>query len=269
MKALFLTLIVLTSNLLASQYLIFGAISTVEPHLMELKLTPLMKEIEKVTGKKVKFQTGYDYTDTINKFANGTFDIGYIGPIPYIKTQDINPHALEILAGIKNSKKSPFRSVIISKKGSKFKKLEDLKNTSFAFGSPKSTLSYYVPKHMLVTSGTLKDIKEYHFLGRHDKVAQYVIMGKFAAGAIKQSIANKYSKYLQIIATSNAMPGFTIVANKKLDKKLRIKIKKLLLNLKNIDALKKIKKSAIGFEKRKDSDYDELRLIMREVDSYK
>lgn len=266
MKALFLTLIILTSNILASQQLVFGAISTVEPHLMELKLTPLMKEIEKATGKKVKFQTGYDYTDTINKFADGTFDIGYIGPAPYIKAHAINPHALEILAGIKNSKKNPFRSVIISKKGSKFKKCADLKNTSFAFGSPKSTLSYYVPKYMLIKSGIMKDIQSYHFLGRHDKVAQYVIMGKFPAGAIKQSIANKYAKYLQVITVSEAMPGFIIVANKKLDKKLRLKIKNMLLNLKNIDAIKKVKKSATGFEKRKDSDYDKLRVIMEEVE---
>jgi len=260
MKTLFLIFVVFLTQLIASQILTFGVISTVNPDIMKHKLKPLMREIEKTTGKKVKFQTGYDYTDTINKFADGTFDIGYIGPVPYIKTQDINPHALEILAGIKNSKKSPFRSVIISKKGSKFKKLKDLKNTSFAFGSPKSTLSYYIPKHILVTSGTMKDIKNYHFLGRHDKVAQYVIMGKFAAGAIKQSIATKYSKYLQIIVASKPMSGFMIVANKKLNKQLVQQIKTMLLN---------IQKLPEKFELRTDRDYNELRKIIKEIDSYK
>ena len=45
----------------------------------------IMKEIEKACGKKLVFKTGYDYSDTINKFADGTFDIGIIGPAPYIK----------------------------------------------------------------------------------------------------------------------------------------------------------------------------------------
>ena len=228
-----------------------------------------MRKIEKATGKKLVFQTGYDYADTINKFADGTFDIGYIGPAPYVKVQNINPNALTILAGVKNSKNKPFRSVIISKKGSKFIKYSDLKNTKFAFGSPNSTLSYYVPRYMLENSNTMRKIKRYNFLGRHDKVAQYVIMGKFAAGAVKQSIANKYSKYLQVIATSEAMPGFIIVANKKLDKKTTLKIKKLLLNLKDISALKKLKKSAVGFEEREDKDYDNLRKMMKRVESYK
>jgi phosphonate transport system substrate-binding protein len=269
MKALVLTLLIITSQLIASQKLVFGAISTIEPHLMQVKLEPLMKEIEKACGKKLVFKTGYDYSDTINKFADGTFDIGLIGPAPYIKTQNINPNALIILAGIKNSNENPFRSVIVSKKGSKFKKYTDLKDTNFAFGSPNSTLSYYVPRYMLENSQTINKIKRYHFLGRHDRVAKYVIMGKFAAGAIKQSIANKYSKYLQVIATSEAIPGFMIVANKKLDKKLILKIQNLLLNFKNISAIKKIKKTATGFEARKDKDYDKLRKIMKEVDAYK
>ena len=236
---------------------------------MQKKLTPLMKEIEKTTHKRVVFQTGYNYADTINKFADGTFDIGYIGPVPYIKVKNQNKDALVLLAGIKNSKKSPFRSVIISKKGSKYLKYKDLKNTNFAFGSPNSTLSYYVPKYMLEKEKIDKDINRYYFMGRHDKVAQYVIMGRYAAGAVKQSVATKYAKYLQVIATSEPFVGFAIIANKKLDPKILKKLQHLFQNFHNIAALKKIKKSAIGFEERKDSQYNKLREIMKKVDGYK
>ncbi|MCD6433923.1 MAG: phosphate/phosphite/phosphonate ABC transporter substrate-binding protein [Sulfurimonas sp.] len=269
MKAILFILILVISQLTASQNLVFGTISTIDPILMETKLTPLIKEIEKVTRTNIKFQTGYDYASTIDKFADGTFDIGFIGPAPYIHAKNINPEALKIVAGIKNSKKHPYRSVIVSKKGSKFLKYSDLKDKKFAFGSPESTLSYYVPKAMLINSNTLKELKYYDFLGRHDRVAQYVIMGKYSAGAVKQSIANKYSKYLQTIATSQSMPGFMIVANSKLDKNLILKIKNMLLNLKDKKIIQKIKKSAVGFEEREDSEYDKLRVIMDSVDSYK
>ena len=106
-----------------------------------------------------------------DKFTDGTFDIGLIGPAPYIRAKSINPDALKIIVGIKNSEKSPFRSVIISKKGSKFLKYSDLKGKKFAFGSPESTLSYYVPKSMLINSNTIKELKYYDLLGRHDRVA--------------------------------------------------------------------------------------------------
>ena len=265
MKAIFLLFIMFGIELMASQALVFGVISTVDPMLMKKKVQPLMYEIEKVVHKKVIFQTGYNYADTINKFANGTFDIGLIGPAPYVKAHEIDSNALEILAGIKNSKEKPFRSVIVSKKGSPFLSYKDLKNQRFAFGSPNSTLSYFVPKYMLMRSGTFDKLKRYDFLGRHDRVAQYVIMGKFAAGSIKQSIATKYEQYLQVIAISKEMPGFMIVANKKLPRSLRRKIKSFLLNMKDISSLKKIKSSAMGFEPRYDKDYDKLRKIMRKV----
>ena len=266
MKVLIFSLIILLSQVVASDKLVFGAISTIEPELMKKKLFPIMNYLEKATGKKIEFQTGYNYTDTINKFADGTFDIGYIGPAPYIKTKTINPDSINIIAGLKDKEKEPFQSVIISKKGSSILKLSDIKNHRFAFGSPESTLSYFVPMDMLIKVNVIKSIERYDFLGRHDKVAQYVIMGKYDAGAVKKSVADKYSKYLQIIAKSKPLADFMIVANSSLDKQLAKQIKDSLLSLKDTKILHSLKKSAIGFEERKDSNYDDLRIIIKNVE---
>jgi len=269
MKAITIVFLILIFQLGASDKLIFGAISTVEPELMKQRLLPIITYLETVTGKSIEFQTGYNYTDTINKFADGTFDFGYIGPSPYIKTKKINNNAIKIIVGLKNSPNSPFQSVIISKKGSQFIKLKDIKYHNFAFGSPESTLSYFIPKDILIKTGILNELKRYDFLGRHDKVAQYVIMGRYDAGAVKKSVAQKYSKYLQVIAKSKSFPDFLIVANSSLDKLLVKQIKDALLELKDYKILKSLKKSAIGFIERKDSDYDELRVIMQNVSKYK
>jgi phosphonate transport system substrate-binding protein len=269
MKLIICIFIILSFNLGASEKLIFGAISTIEPKLMEQKLLPIIEYLQKVTGRKIEFRTGYNYTDTINKFADGTFDLGYIGPSPYIKTKIINKDAINIILGLKNSNNNPFKSVLISKKGSPIQELKDIKNHTFAFGSQESTLSYFVPMDILIRANVIKNIKKYDFLGRHDKVAQYVIMGRYDAGAVKQSIAHKYSKYLQVIAKSNSFPDFLIVSGSSLDKKLIKKIKDALLNLKDNKILGSLKKSAIGFEERRDSDYDELRAIMKRVNKYK
>ena len=269
MKLIIFVLILLISQTIASDKLIFGAISTIEPDLMKKKLSPVMKYLEKATGKKIEFQTGYNYNDTINKFADGTFDIGLIGPAPYVKTKTINPDSINIIAGLKNAPGKPFQSVIISKKGSSILKLSDIKNHRFAFGSPQSTLSYFVPMDMLINAKVIKKIKRYDFLGRHDKVAQYVIMGKYDVGAVKKSVADKYSKYIQIVESSKPLADFMIVSSSSLDQKLVNKIKNALLSLKDIKTLSLLKKSIVGFEERQDSDYDDLREIILNVRTYK
>ncbi|MBN2816154.1 MAG: phosphate/phosphite/phosphonate ABC transporter substrate-binding protein [Campylobacterales bacterium] len=270
MKALITIFLVfsLCKSLTAHDTLTFGVISTVEVHLMEKKLTPLIKYLEKKTNKKIVFQSGYNYQDTINKFADGTFDIGFIGPSPYIKVKKKQPNALIILAKLENIDNNSFRSVIISKKGSSIRSLSDLSNKSFAFGSPNSTLSYYVPMKMLIDEDKLKSLEKYNFLGRHDKVAQYVIIGKYDAGAIKKSVADKYVDYLQNIATSEVYPDFLIVANSKVEQEITTKIQEALLELRDVRVLKEIKTSAIGFQKTNEDEYKELELVMKKVDDY-
>lgn len=270
MKALTIMLLILFSYkpLIAHDTLTFGVISTVEVHLMEKQLTPLINYLEKKTKKKIIFKSGYNYQDTIDKFADGTFDIGFIGPSPYIKVKEKQPKALQILAKLENVDDNSFRSVIISKKGSSIRSLSDLKSKTFAFGSPNSTLSYYVPMKMLIDEDKLKSLEKYNFLGRHDKVAQYVIMGKYDAGAIKKSVADKYADYLQNIAISKVYPDFLIVANSEIEQELRDKIQKALLELRDVRILKEIKSSAIGFKKTNEDEYKELELVMKRVDSY-
>jgi len=253
--------------LYANETLVLGATSPVESHLMEQKLTPLIKYLEEKTDKKIIFKTGYNYEDTIDKFADGTFDIGFIGPSPYIKTREKNPEALLLLAELKNSDESASRSVIISKKGSSIDSLAELENKSLAFASPHSTLSYYVPMNMLIDSDILKTVKKYSFLERHDKVAQYVIMGKYDVGAVKKSVADKYAKYLQSVQVSEVYPEFLMVANSNTDKELVKKIKKALLELKDKEVLKSIQSSAIGFKEANSSRYSKLEELMKKVDN--
>ncbi len=256
------------SHIQASDRLIFGAISTVEPKIMKKHLAPLLKYLEEATGREIEFQTGYDYYSTIEKFVDGTFDFGYIGPAPYLRAKEINPDALSICAGLQNRSGDYFHSVIVSKKGSSIVSIKDLKDVSFAFGSPASTLSYYVPMQMLIDSKVIDEIDHYDFLGRHDRVAQYIIMGKYDAGAIKESVALKYASYLQIIARSEDIPDFMIVVSNKMDKALALKIQQVLYDLKDPEILGSIKASATGFSPRSDSDYDNLRRIMKKVSMY-
>jgi len=260
-----LILIILFSTILLSETLSFGAISTVDKSIMEKKLTPLMNYISKVISKDLQFETGFDYTDTIEQFKNGHYDLGFIGPSPFIIASHNTKNKLQIIVGLNNKCHGNFHSVIVVRKNSTIKTLSDLEGKLFAFGSPKSTLSYFMPMDLLRKNNIDKKLLHYDFLGKHDKVAKYIIMGKYDAGGIKASVAKKYAKYLKVIKKTIHVPDFVIVASSKIPKQTIKKIQLALLKPEAQRLAKFIKPSATGFRLRKYSDYEELKKIMIKV----
>ncbi|MEA1981934.1 MAG: phosphate/phosphite/phosphonate ABC transporter substrate-binding protein [Campylobacterota bacterium] len=255
------------SSLLVADTLSFGVISPIDVNIMQKKISPLIKYLEKETGHKINFHSGRDYEDTIEKFSDSTYHLGYIGPAPYILATNKNKN-LNILAGISSSKQGTSQSEIIVKKGSSLKSLDQLEGKVMAYGSPYSTLSYFLPKYMLSQKKIDTKLKNEHFLGGHDRVAEYIIMGRYDAGAVKSSVASAYSKYIDVIASSEQIHDFSVVANKELDQKIQDDIQKALYRLKDKSVLQSINKSATGFTQRVDSDYDNLRVIMEKVNQY-
>jgi phosphonate transport system substrate-binding protein len=257
MKNILLFLLLLT-QLYSQEKLLFGVTATTDMKLLKEQLSPLLYHLEKETGRKIEIQSGFDYADTIKKFSDGGFHLGYIGPIPYIKATQKKPQALEIVAGVKEMGSIPFQTAIVVRKDSFIESLADLQRCSFAFGSPLSTLSYYAPYDILEQNNVLEKLLRYDFLGRHDRVAQYVIMGKYDAGALMHSIAHKYKEYLKIIALSQKMPNFSIVLNTHVDRDLQQKIKQALKSFENSDTF--------GLEEREDKDYASLRALIERVE---
>jgi len=260
----FLTILITAVFLVAGEATL-GAISTVENAIMQKRLTPLMRCISKVVKKDLKFVTGFDYSGTILHFKRGDYDFGFIGPSPFIFVTKDDKKRLKIIAGLDNKYGGNFHSVIVVRKDSNITKLSDLKGKIFAFGSPKSTLSYFLPMYELLRRNIVEKLSNYIFLGKHDRVAKYVIMGKCDAGGIKESVAKRYSKYLKIIHKSQPIPDFLVVASSKIPDELVKKIKIALLKKEAIKVAKAIKPSATGFRKRSYEDYQKLAEIMEIV----
>jgi phosphonate transport system substrate-binding protein len=267
MRKLILIALCMVVPLLAKDTLVFGAITTQKVTKVKKKLTPFLKYIEKQTGKKVVFKTGKNYGDTIAKFNSGEFDFGYIGPSPYViatkQAQNLN-----ILAGLETKGKPYFYGVIVAKKDNgAVNSVKDLSGKSFAFGSRKSTLSFYMPADMLMKEGVVDSLSKTDFLGKHDKVALAVIQGKFDAGGIKEAVANKYANKLKVVGKSEPVYDFMMVAHKSLDAKTQADIKAALLSLKDDKTLSSIKKGATGFIETSDSNYNHLKDVMNQVDA--
>ena len=266
---LLLSLIPCTGFAEAKKDLVFGAIAVGKVSKTKDSLQPLLDQLQKATGYTFTFKTGKDYSDTIRKFQNGEFDLGFIGPSPYIiATTGAAKDSLNILAGLETNHQPYFYAAIIAKKdNAAVSSLADLKGKKFGFGSRESTLSFYMPCKMLLDAGVFDALASYEYLGKHDKVARNVAMGGLAAGGIKESVAKKYEDSLKVIAKSAPVYDFLFVNHSSMDPGQAAEIREALLAVNDPAILSAIKSGVTGIISTSDKNYDSLRAVMKEIDA--
>lgn len=248
----------------AKHDLVFGVHPFKKPSKIYKMFKPLTEQLSKMTGYNVKIVIGKSYDDILDKYRKGEVDFGYFGPASYVQAR--KESGVVPLARIMMNGKGAFKGVIVVRNNSKIKSLSDLKGKKFAFGDKASTLSHFVPHHMLMEKNIyLKNLKYYAFTGNHDNVALNVLNGTFHAGGLKPAVANQYlAKGLKILVESEWIPEHLFAASKHLSEKQRNKLLTALLKV-DISVLKAIKGAITGVEPAKDADYDKLRQIINEV----
>lgn len=249
--------------------LVFGAIAIGKVSETRKSLTPLLEYLEKKTGEKIRFETGTDYMDTIARFQSGQFDFGFIGPSPYViaTSGEKGKDVFQIIAGLESNHKPYFQAAIIAAKNNDaIQSLADLKGKRFAFGSRQSTLSCYMPAKMLMDTGVFDTLQEYHFLGKHDKVVRDVFMGGYDGGGVQEVVARAESDRVKIVALSDPVYDFLIVAHHGMDQDLVRRLTSALIELKDPAILTSINADVTGFIPTSDANYDGLRQVMKEVD---
>ena len=207
------------------------------PSQLITRFQPLCSYLEKQTGRAIKLELASSYVDQIRRISNGSADLAYMGPTPFLRAQDhylkgqsqkLIPLAAEAING-----QVGYHSVIVVSSGSPVQFLRQLKGRSVAFGAPHSFSSHYAPRTLLAAAGLgFTDLLDYAFLGSHERVALAVLHGDFDAGGLRQSVAEKYAHRepgLKIIKTSPPLPPHLIVARPNFDKQVAGRIKEALL----------------------------------------
>ena len=250
------------------QPLILGVHPYLPPAELEKRFTPLIHYLSRQLGVPMELSISKDYETHIENIGNKIFDIAYIGPSGYVELINMyGSHTL--LARLEIAGKPYFNGYIVVKQDSNIQTLEELKGKRFAFGSPHSTMSYLVPRHMLRESGvSLESLSEYKFQGNHRNVALGVLLGEFDAGAIKEETYFKFKeKGLRSIAISPSISEHVFISRSKSFLKKYSKLQDLMYQLSKTDEgrsiLISIKKGVSGLVPVLDKDYDNLRRIMR------
>jgi len=254
------------------QVIYFSAITLYHPIVMYQRYQPLMDYLTKNTPYRFELKLSQDYRDIINFLKNNKVQVALLGGVTYLEAKK-EFSVLPILRPLGADGKPFYRCVFITRDTNKeINVISDLKGKSVAFASKLSTSGNLAPLYHLYSKGIrLQDLDQYTHLKYHDSVARDVLRGKFDAGVVIDSVANRFkNRGLKFIDVSDPIPGLPIAMRADASPRLIEAVKKALLFLDyNNPEHRRIMEKwdeefRYGFAEATDSDYD----IIREMIHY-
>lgn len=161
------------------------------------KIEPIRHGLEKRLAAagfpvSIDIQIFRDYEDAVREVIAGHVDVARMGPANYVLAKRLNP-GLKLLGMETQNHARELTGYIFVHAASPIRKLADLRGRRMAFGSSSSTTGRYFPQAALVDAGIFsRDLADFRYLGRHDKVFQVVGPAGFDAGTSNEVTFSKY-----------------------------------------------------------------------------
>jgi phosphonate transport system substrate-binding protein len=255
----------------------FSIIPTQET-IRELTLyKPVMDLLSKNTGKKIEFYMPTSYASVVEALMGKWVDVAMLGPESYVIARNKEP-SIEVFGTYSKKKDGVqeagpgYKSMLITKKGSKFTSVESLKGSVLLLVDPASTSGALIPDTVFVKDVTHVPLKQYFskvaFSGGHDLstlavadgkadaafVASHRFMNTVATGKVKIDDFN-------ILWSSPLLPQDPFVYRGTLCPALKDEIAKTFLTLESTPEGQKYLENVGSekFVKMTDKDYDIIR----------
>jgi phosphonate transport system substrate-binding protein len=171
----------------------FSIIPTQET-IRELTLyKPVMDLLAKNTGKKIEFYMPTSYASVVEALLGKWVDIAMLGPESYVIGRGKDP-TIEVFGTYSKNKDGiqeagpGYKSMLITKKGSKFTSIESLKGSVMLLVDPASTSGALIPEAVFAPKVIKMPLKQYFsrvaFSGGHDLSTLAVADGKADAAFV-------------------------------------------------------------------------------------
>lgn len=214
---------------------------------------PLHNLLSEKIGKKVDGFIATNYVGVVEALGSGSIDFALIPPFAYILAN--TKHNTEALLTSLNKHGEPgYYSIIITRKDTGIKTIEDLKGKKIAFVDPSSTSGYIIPSVILQDHSIdrEKDIQG-QFAGGHDNALQLLMNGDVDAIGTYENIIKRYAKDFDnleervvVLEKSDLIPGIALAVSSKVDEVTKSKIKEAFLSLNTDEKGKKMIKELFG-----------------------
>lgn len=217
------------------------------PHLGAGLLTdefqPFVGYLTEQLGRPTELRIVESYEKMIRLIESGEVHLGVLSPLSYVRAKKLQP-GLRLLASQVANGATTYSAYMVARTDSGILDVQGLKGKRFGFVDKLSTSGYLYPMAELKGLGIEPEtfFSEVVYAGDHEKLIQWVLEGKVAAGATSSSafniIKNKagVGQSLTIIGKSGRIPYDAVVANARLAPELVTKAQKAILRLNTQDA---------------------------------
>jgi len=211
---------------------------------------PVQAYFEKTLGVEIKWRSATDYAGVIEGLKAGKIDIARFGPASYARAWIVMNGEVEPLVGeLDKNGDFGYFSVVIVKKDSPFKTMEDLKGKKFAFADPNSTSGHQAPRYFLAEAGVDADtfFGETAFSGSHENSVMALMNGTFDGAATwyrtedRSNMTRMEGKGMiepgqwRIIWKTPRLPSSPWAMSTKMPVEMRADVKKMLMDMKTAD----------------------------------
>ncbi len=250
----------------------FALLSTENAAEITRRWGPILAQLEKDLGIKVKSVTATDYRGTIEALKFKKAEVGHLGPKSYVEASNNNYANVEPIAQLQLANGSlGYRSCLIVHSDSDMFSPEDIAGKTFAFNDPNSTSGYLVPSAFFMMDMGI-DPKKYFskvtFSGSHEASILAVANKKVEVASTNLPDLQQLTREgkaprggLRVIWVSKLIPNDPIVVRKDLSASLRSAIQESLISMKsrNPEAFKDIGAWVGNFVAADDAKYQVIR----------
>ena len=252
--------------------LTFALLSTENAAEIGRRWTPIIAQLEKDLGVKVKYTTATDYRGTIEALKFGKAQLGHLGPKSYVEASTNNYANVEPIAQLQLANGSlGYRSCLIVHADSDIFSPEDTAGKTFAFNDPNSTSGYLVPSAFFMMEMGIDPKKHFSkviFSGSHEASILAVANKKVEIASTNLPDLQQLTREgkvprggLRVIWVSRLIPNDPIVVRKDLPANLRQAVQESLITMRgrNPEVFKEIGAWLGGFVRADDAKYQVVR----------
>jgi phosphonate transport system substrate-binding protein len=250
----------------------FGLLSTENAAEITRRWAPILAQLEKDLGVKVKPVTATDYRGTIEALKFKKAELGHLGPKSYVEASTNNYANVEPIAQLQLANGSlGYRSCLIVHADSDIFSPEDMTGKTFAFNDPNSTSGYLVPSAFFMMElgvDPKKHFSKVTFSGSHEASILAVFAKKVEIASTNLPDLQQLTREnkvprgaLRVIWVSKLIPNDPIVVRKDLPASFKSAIQESLTTMRarNPETFKEIGAWLGGFVVADDGKYQVIR----------
>jgi phosphonate transport system substrate-binding protein len=210
----------------------FGVVPQFEQRKLYAIWKPIVEELEKQTGLKLKLTTTLQIQDFEKEYLQGNYDFVYMNP--YFMVKGIQAKNYIPLV----HDKTPLRGILVVRKDGPIKKIADLKGKTMAFPSPNAIGACLMIRSDLerLYQVTVTPL----YVKTHSSVYLHVARDRVPAGGGVQKTLQEQDPLIQeslmVLYTTRPIPSHPIAAHERVPKADRERLQKALFAMGNTEA---------------------------------